>query len=562
MKLRVKISVSIILCCLITSILIGGIALFKVEKWLKEDAVEILKGNIVKESISIEKLISNKNISIEDIKNSISDKKVLKTGYLILMKSNLDFIYHPNKEAKNLGDLDTKVAEDFKETLNKTPENVGIFFYTLKGIEKSITFIKLSNGWILSSAVTMKEFYEKINNLKIFLTIITIIVSILGIIYSLIFSKSITNPIKNIMKNLDSIAKGDLKVQLITNSKDEIGDLSKTFNNFVEKIHSIFKDIQELANEVSISNDTLTKSSDIIINGKISSYYKEISNGIDRGIVQLNEYIEDILDNVRNQTASTEESLAALEEISATSSVINENIKTTKVSFDETLEISNSSRENIIKMTKSMNEINESVDITGKEIEKLENLSTNIGIIITSINSIADQTNLLALNAAIEAARAGEAGRGFSVVADEIRKLAEQTNKETDKIENLINSVQLGVETVKKGSDIVKEKVETGLNISEISKEDIQKIEEHTKMNNKELESISSSVNEQSQASSEITVAVSNIANSSTEIEGLSLETVEISNNVRDSLLKNQEMVVELNKLVGRLKEDLNFFKI
>ena len=346
------------------------------------------------------------------------------------------------------------------------------------------------------------------------------------------------------------------------NSNDEIGSLSKTFNEFVTKIHGIFKDIQTLANEVSSSNETLIKSSDVLIYGKTSNYYKDINNGIEKGILQLNEYIESILDNIRNQTASTEESLASLEEISATSTIINNNIKTTKVSFDETLIISSSSRKNIGEMAISMNEIDKSVGITANEIEKLKSLSNSIGMIITSINSIAEQTNLLALNAAIEAARAGEAGRGFSVVADEIRKLAEQTNKETNKIEELIGSVQYGVDTVKEGSDKVREKVKVGLDLTETSRKDIQKIEEHTKINNSELENISSAVNEQSQASSEITVAVSNIANSSTEIEGLSLETSEISNNVKDSLIRNQEMITNLNSLVDKLKRDLQFFKL
>ena len=90
----------------------------------------------------------------------------------------------------------------------------------------------------------------------------------------------------------------------------------------------------------------------------------------------------------------------------------------------------------------------------------------------------------------------------------------------------------------------------------------MKQIEEHTRKNNVEIENMSNSINEQSQASSEITIAISSITDSSTEIEGLSIETTEISMNIKEALIKNQDMVNELNKLVERLEEDLKFFKL
>jgi methyl-accepting chemotaxis protein len=372
----------------------------------------------------------------------------------------------------------------------------------------------------------------------------------------------INKSIRKIVGTIKSCEEGNINTKIDINKDDEIGEISTSFDSFIQRIITTVGDIQNLATEVVKSNDNLMKMSDLLINGELSEYFDSGHDEIKEGIIQLNQSIANVLDNVRNQTASSEESLAALEEISATSSTISTSIKSTKTSFDETLEKSDTSRKNITHLTESMNEINHSVQDTNKEVEILENISKDIGQIIVAINAIAEQTNLLALNAAIEAARAGEAGRGFSVVADEIRKLAEQTNQETGKIEELIKTVQSGVSRVREGSEAISTKVEEGIKLSEVSKEDMELVTEYTDKNNHEISDISSSVDEQAIASREITTAISTITDSSTEIEGLSLKTNEISGNIKTALVENQEVIKKLNEVVKVLEKDLSFFKI
>ena len=389
----------------------------------------------------------------------------------------------------------------------------------------------------------------------ILIFVVYLVVLVIASIVVLLFTSKFINPIITLTKKFEAISEGNLNTSLEVQSNDEIGVLANQFNNFTAKLNEIIVNVKKLAQKVEEDNHQLVKVMDNIVNGENTKY--QLNNKLDMGIVQLNDQIEVVLDNVR---ASSEQSLAALEEITATSSNMTENIKTNVDSFQNTLKIAHESYNDIETMSLNVQDISTSVSRTNSEIEKLKNLSHDIGTIVVSINSIAEQTNLLALNAAIEAARAGEAGRGFSVVADEIRKLAEQTNRETNKIEDLINKVQTEVENVRQGSSAVNEKVTTGLKLMEISKNNISKIMDLTNKNNDDIAFISNSAQEQNTASREITTAISTITNSSTEIEVLSLNTSEIAMGIKDILIDKQEMVNELNSLANELKKDLDFF--
>ena len=339
--------------------------------------------------------------------------------------------------------------------------------------------------------------------------------------------------------------------EITSHSDNELGAISNKINEVFESLSKSLEKAKILSKNVELEMQDLNDTMIVVVGDETS----------DEGIVKLNDYISKVLDNVRNQTASSEESLAALEEIAATLQTMNTYIDNTVAGFKNTLSLSNESFEKINNMSESMHEINSSVNMTNTEIEGLKHVSDDIGQILTAITGIAGQTNLLALNAAIEAARAGEAGKGFAVVADEIRKLAEQTNRETGKISALVGTIQSKVEAVKDGGEGIKGKVAVGYQLSETARDNMLKITELTNKNNEDIYEIANSSKEQGVASQEVTQAISTIADSSTDIEALCVETTDISENIKALLEDKLLLVDKLFNLAKELKNDLDYFK-
>lgn len=503
------------------------------------------------------------DVILEKISQVIESIKYGKTGYAYILDMDTGVVIaHPNKEriGKKVIEIDSSLAHLQNELMSNQK---GIYTYTTSGDKKIAAFASIpSLKWNFVVAVSQKEVLAELASFTTKMVLLLIISIILLAILVERISTSIAKPIKNLVKNVDEISNGNLNVTISVKGNDEIAQLSEEFNNFTLKLKGSMTKIKNLVSESKESNQNIKKSIDNIINGSESKYYSELSDKTSNGVLQLSEQAEIVLDNVRNQTASSEESLAALEQISSTARNMNENILKTAESFKNSLKLSSDSQDGINKMSLSMTDITESVTETNQEIEKLNEISNNIGQILTSINGVAEQTNLLALNAAIEAARAGEAGRGFAVVADEIRKLAEQTNRETGKIENLIGTIQTSVVKVTNSGNDVKVKVLDGLKLSRLSEENMKKIMELTNKNSDDINEILTSVNEQTTASNEITTAISAITDNSTEIESLSIETSTISNNIKEILISKQKLVVNNTKLIEELDSDLEFFKI
>ena len=246
----------------------------------------------------------------------------------------------------------------------------------------------------------------------------TLIAIILGAAVAFFVSRGITVPLNATNNMLKDIAEGegDLTIRVPVNTKDEIGDLGNNFNAFIAKLQGIIGEIAGATSQLAAASE------------EMAAITEQTSSGVE---------------NQKNETIQV---ASAITEMTATVQEVANNAESASSSAADADSEAKAGNEVVTLTVQAITELAQEVERSATVIEKLKGDSENIGTVLDVIKGIAEQTNLLALNAAIEAARAGEQGRGFAVVADEVRTLAQRTQESTAEIENLINALQTGAE--------------------------------------------------------------------------------------------------------------------
>jgi methyl-accepting chemotaxis protein len=317
--------------------------------------------------------------------------------------------------------------------------------------------------------------------------------SVLAIVgFGLILRRSIVNGLVHIVDMIKDVAEGegDLTKRLEVSSHDELSDLARWFNVFLDKLHDIISRVAVNAEHVASATEALSSSA------------AAQAQGAD------------------NENAQTAQVATAMQEISATVQQVSESSNQAALAAREAVDTARHGGSIVEETLRRMHGIAESVSGTAEKMEELHKSSSRIGRIAGVIDDIADQTNLLALNAAIEAARAGQQGRGFAVVAAEVRKLAERTTMATKEIAQMIKAIQdetkVAVVAMKDGTSQVDEGVKTTTQAGDALKDLIQVSERVGEM----VIRIATAATEQSSVSEEVNknmVEIAKLVNDSAE---------------------------------------------
>lgn len=424
--------------------------------------------------------------------------------------------------------------------------------------------IKDSKGEIVAwveADMSVKDIRQSINIFIIRLALVLFFALVVLFIMIRFINKNITHPIEKFVESFQKLVQGDFSSRVEFKQKGVFKLLADEYNTLVDKISSLINTIKAELSEISVEKDNLTYDMDNIVKGKKSKYLSTSFYKIEDGLEQQMDFLSQMVNGVTQQNASTQNALASVEEMNASIREVSEYIESTNISSEKAADIAKESYSEAEELKEAMGEINESMSDVNKRIDNLIDLSNGIGGIVEAIQSISQRTNLLALNAAIEASRAGEAGRGFSVVADEIRKLAEQTNKETDKIAEIVTNVRNEINKVEAVTDIVDTKIKEGNNITNNVKTSIESILEITNKNTDSIKVITNISSEQALAIEEITRNIESIGHKIEEIDGFGQKLNEGMLDIEKTIYKKLDDVYEIKNNLDKVDEEMKFFK-
>lgn len=337
---------------------------------------------------------------------------------------------------------------------------------------------------------------------------------------SILMNRVVAKPIRSVMERIKDIAEGegDLTAKLDDSSNDELGELAHWFNTFVGKLRRMISDINGYAAELTTNAEHM------------SSVTHRTSQG------------------VKQQQSETDHVATAMNQMSATVQEVARNASSAAAAANEADSEASKGKVVVKETIEAIDTLAAEVEKAGQVIQKLEEDSNGIGVVLDVIKGIAEQTNLLALNAAIEAARAGEQGRGFAVVADEVRTLAQRTQQSTQEIRSIIERLQSGAK------DAVEVMVE-GKNQASLSVEQAAKA-------GTSLDTITEVVTTITDMNTQIASAAEEHSSVAEEINRNVVNISEVANHTADDASQVAQSSQQLTKLADDLQSLLSHFKV
>ncbi len=466
---------------------------------------------------------------LRDVRALFGKVKVADTGSVYIARQTKDdktlveFVAHPTLAGKTLEGMDGETRDSIAKAV-AGPD--GLLTYEMKDangkMRKKLGVAGTSSrwGWRLVGASWEDEFLAESMKLRNFLVISSIVAALLSCAVIFFLVNVRLKPLSEFMVQMDRLGAGDLTISVRDadgNSGNEVQRLGHSLNVTAANVRSLVGEISAAA-------------------GRVNAAASEVENASHQA-----------MEAAEQQSQSASGMAASVEQMSVSISHVAASAGDAAQVGEEAAESTHRGRSIVQKTVEEMERIAGEIGRSAEVIHSLGERSQQISGIVGVIKEIADQTNLLALNAAIEAARAGEQGRGFAVVADEVRKLAERTSSSTQEIADTIAAITGETQSAVAGMQVVSRQVEAGVEMAREAGEALQVIDANTEKSVSTVRDIADSTREQSVVSQEIARLVEQIAQMAEEGSATSTQNTEYARNL-------QTLAQELQTALQRFK--------
>jgi methyl-accepting chemotaxis protein len=479
------------------------------------------------------------DLSLDALKKLAASIKIGEHGYPLILSSKGAYLVHPTEK------IGSEAKETWVDTLLK--EQDGNFSYENNGKDKSMFFdTNELTGMKIAGTMYLSEVDDASRPILISSLIIIVIFIAVGIAISLLITLSITRPLQRLVTVTERVSDGDLTQNFKITTNDEIGQVGIAFNRMIDSLRDLIRQVGDKSDQLASSSEELMASSEQ--NNKATE--------------QVADSIQEVASGTESQTTKLRESNEIVRNMAHDIQQIKLNTQNVAHTSSEASNVVLNGEQAIQLSITQMNNINVNVQSLGQVIHSLGERSQEISQIANVISDIAAQTNLLALNAAIEAARAGEHGKGFAVVADEVRKLAEQSSKSTESIRQLITTIQAETENAVLSMDKGTKEVEKGIEVVHDAGTSFQQIQYFVDTVSSQIQEISASIQQMAQGTEKVVETVS-------EIEEIAIETTSQSQDVsaatEEQLASMEEIAASaasLANMAEELQDSIKKFRI